>query len=651
MTTEIQRQQPTNLRTSKNWLNSFLKLKGTSSIDSKKKRESSKSNSRRKSSKAMTTTITTTETNNNINNNHLFSSNVENTNFKLEIKVLDPIIYIQNHPNDLKSKLSKSPQVPKENNLKPIRGVVSLTIYKKNLSVQSFNISFKGVEKFNSFENKNSKHPNSNNSKHTHDDETDGYGTGEFDDNEKFVNYGNDTINWTGSSVEEIITDQCISFDEIINSQALLPGTYSIPFEFFADSKFPESINFECAEVSYRIESILELKNEYNSHSCSYPINIIKSLPTYIYHNNNEIIAIGIWRNLLRYQLSLSNKHLIIGQPICFSVKLMPILKDNYAIHTLKINLIQNIEYHSASHKNFKNSKANNNKKKISNFVKTEKIPLRYYKLCDSYLKKYLESDGTFKINCDLILKDEYLSKALDERFKIYPNTELDNNDGSKLSITHQIKLGIVVEEIETSTNISSTPSFLEPFSSLISSTSSASFANNSYSQEIIVPNSGISTANSNSTGDFTRTRSTSISRKTASESDILDEWLIESARPMVESSSNNNKRIELALFRDVLIFNSKSEFGSIPPPKYSESCDHFNSAPFNFENFIYQDNRKGRSNSESSDFSYLSTSTSVSTSDSISKNSEKNVDSFPPTYDENDDSQKQSNPPDYFVK
>ncbi|GMF43885.1 unnamed protein product [[Candida] boidinii] len=219
MTTEIQRQQPTNLRTSKSWLNSFLKLKGTSSIDSKKKRESSKSNSRRKSSKATTTTIMTTATNNNMNNNHLFSSNVENTNFKLEIKVLDPIIYIQNHPNDLKSKLSKSPQVPKENNLKPIRGVVSLTIYKKNLSVQSFNISFEGVEKFNSFEdNKNSKHPNSN-SKHTHDDETDGYGTGEFDDNEKFVNYGNDTINWTGSSVEEIITDQCISFDEIINSQ------------------------------------------------------------------------------------------------------------------------------------------------------------------------------------------------------------------------------------------------------------------------------------------------------------------------------------------------------------------------------------------------------------------------------------------------
>ncbi|GMF45063.1 unnamed protein product [[Candida] boidinii] len=119
----------------------------------------------------------------------------------------------------------------------------------------------------------------------------------------------------------------------------------------------------------------------------------------------------------------------------------------------------------------------------------------------------------------------------------------------------------------------------------------------------------------------------------------------------MVESSSNNNKRIELALFRDVLIFNSKSEFGSIPPPKYSESCDHFNSEPFNFENFIYQDNRKDRSNSESSDFSYLSTSTSVSTSDSILRNSEKNVDSFPPTYDENDDSQKQSNPPDYFVK
>ncbi|OWB74357.1 hypothetical protein B5S31_g4147 [[Candida] boidinii] len=641
MTTEIQTQQSPNLRSSKNWLNSFFKLQGTNSKDSNKKREVSKSTSRRKSSTATHS--------NNTTNNQAFISNVENTNFKLEIKVLDPIIYIQNHPNDLKSKLLKSPQIPKENSLKPIRGVVSLTIYKKNLDIQSFNISFKGVKKFNSFEdNKNLKHSHSN----SNDDETDGYGTGEFDDNEKFVNYGNDTINWTDSSIEDIITDQCISFDEIINSQVLLPGTYNIPFEFFADSKFPESINFECAEVSYKIESVLKLKIENNSHSCSYSINIIKSLPTYIYHNNNEIIAIGIWRNLLRYQLSLSNKHLIIGQPICFSVKLMPIFKNNYAIHTLKINLIQNIEYHSASDKSFTSSNKikNKNKKKISNFVKTEKIPLRYYKLCDSYLKKYLEPDGTFKINCDLILKEEYLSKALDETFKIYPNTELENDDGSKLSITHQIKLGIVVEEIETSTNISSTPSFLEPFSSLISSTSSASFANNSYSQEIIVPKSGIQTtnSNSNSTGDFTRTRSTSISRKTASESDILDEWLIESAKPMIESSSNNNKRIELALFRDVLIFNSKSEVGSIPPPKYSESCDHFNSEPFTFEKFIYQDNRKDRSNSANSDFSYLSTSTSASSSTS---DSDQNLDFFPPTYDENDDSHKQINPPDYFVK
>ncbi|KAG7755035.1 hypothetical protein KL947_004529 [Ogataea haglerorum] len=189
-------------------------------------------------------------------------------------------------------------------------------------------------------------------------------------------------------------------------------GTYYFPFEFLLDGNVPQSFSHHMGNVSYFLQSeIINPESTFKVQKCRLLLTVVRC---HMCPEVEDSIALGNWRNLLIYRMSVNNKTIYLGDFIRINLKLVPLQDDRYKIHRVKISLVQHTRRGLKVHK--------------------ERVPL------------YNTEPPGNDLELQLPVEASYI------RFKksnilVYPSTTLSNTKGV-LEISHKVEISLLVEEL-----------------------------------------------------------------------------------------------------------------------------------------------------------------------------------------------------------
>lgn len=223
------------------------------------------------------------------------------------------------------------------------------------------------------------------------------------------------------------------TYEYQMHTTSLPRGSYTFPFQFIVEPDLPETI-FTClGSRSYHVEAqvLTENKGELKIRK---PVRLIRCPLEGSLLLSDSIHTIGIWRDFMRYEISISSKYLMSGGSFGLNIKLRPFLETKMCgIESITIHLVQKLQCEKRCGYFDENEK--------QTFDITHKVLLRKLKLKenDSSLKTY---DNTWTIN---------IPKSM--TFNVHPslsNRQLNELDSVKgLKISHYLKMIFTVSPIE----------------------------------------------------------------------------------------------------------------------------------------------------------------------------------------------------------
>ncbi|KAG7836945.1 hypothetical protein KL943_000984 [Ogataea angusta] len=189
-------------------------------------------------------------------------------------------------------------------------------------------------------------------------------------------------------------------------------GTYYFPFEFLLDGNTPQSFSHHMANVSYFLQTeITNPGSTFKVQKCKTLLTVVKC---HFYPEVEDSIALGNWRNLLIYRMSVNNKTIYLGDFIRINLKLIPLHDDRYRIHRVKITLVQHTRRGLKVHK--------------------DKVPL------------YNREPPGNDLELELPIETGYI-KFKKKNILLYPSTTLSNTN-VVLEISHNVEISLLVEEL-----------------------------------------------------------------------------------------------------------------------------------------------------------------------------------------------------------
>ncbi|CDK24577.1 unnamed protein product [Kuraishia capsulata CBS 1993] len=342
------------------------------------------------------------------------------------------------------------------------------------------------------------------------------------------------TVNPVDKHVNKSLIDDSYKWVFDQDMHVFQPGTYNFPFQFAISPQLPASIEHACGDVRYQVTMNILTKDPTLAKKAVQPITVIRCVSDLIEISCQTVVAMGCWRNLLYYELMISNKTLVIGEDVAIEIKIFPLHEHRYKVHGLKVILEQKIEY----------SVKGLPCQYRSAFSKCHKIHLKTY--------DYHGRQGYVQEKISLPIQHDY-SRTYPETLdlQIHPCTD-NKNDVCNFKISHNLKLGIILEEISERSE-SPRPSLSHSINSI-----------NSIVSETLFPASRSSSRTSETTNQ--------------SESDLKAppfeertmEWVSRNAKLIREDSRNLDEKVDLSLMTPIYLLDSRSWDGQLPPPSYS---------------------------------------------------------------------------------
>ncbi|ODV87767.1 hypothetical protein CANARDRAFT_15032 [[Candida] arabinofermentans NRRL YB-2248] len=414
-------------------------------------------------------------------------------NFTASLKLLDDSIYIRNTLNE-----SISDYIP-------IKGCL-LLIVTKSINIKTINITFNGESITNLY----------------------------------IQNQNNDSIDSNGDSNNTLIKN----LKNWNLNDKLLPGCYTFPFEFLFDIKLPESINHRFGKVNYsidcQIQSCLNNNTPPKINNCSQIIQIIRCKPIQINSRTDDSLAVGNWRDLLYYQISLENRLLTLGCDFNVNFKILPILINKFKIHALKITLYQYSNYEI-------DESLSPNEFDVTKLKQDDKIQLYYEKFLNNNKSDF--NQNIFEKSIKIKIVEKYLKKSNESDYnqqkllEIYPSLK---NQDLNLNVSHKLKISMVLEEKDDVNDDYNNDDDDDDCNSVKRSTSVSS-QDSSNTIQLDITNSKDKEFNHDNNNNF----------------------MIQSSKPIFEKNKLKKDKVELALSTSIVLLKRQVELGIQPPPGY----------------------------------------------------------------------------------
>ncbi|VEU20028.1 DEKNAAC100437 [Brettanomyces naardenensis] len=222
-------------------------------------------------------------------------------------------------------------------------------------------------------------------------------------------------------------------------------GNYKFPFQFVVNSKLPESLANVFGSIYYSLRVMIKIPMRYprrdKTETAIMPIEFVQCSSDPVRRHSrasasSEFVSTANWRNLLYYRVTISHRPpLAIGDTFDISIKVLPIIRERYKIRAIRVSLVQTIEYNVDCR----------DEEFFSDLVQTEKIPLQTINIrdlqdpnvCKPYVKKM-----------EIPLERIYTRGNDEDRFIVCPTTNSIENSMCHFKVSHQIRVGIVVQEI-----------------------------------------------------------------------------------------------------------------------------------------------------------------------------------------------------------
>lgn len=214
------------------------------------------------------------------------------------------------------------------------------------------------------------------------------------------------------------------SYEYQMNPMALAKGSYTFPFQFIVEPDLPETI-FTClGSRSYYVEAQIFTQDKGELKIKKY-VRLIRCPLAGSLLLSDSIHTAGIWRNFMRYEISISSRYLMVGGDFKLNLRLRPFLETKMCgIDSVNIYLIQKLQCEKRCGYFDENEK--------QTFDITHKVLLKKLKVKEneSCPKTY---DNTWTIN---------IPKSM--TFNLHPslsNRLLDELDPSGLKISHYLRI------------------------------------------------------------------------------------------------------------------------------------------------------------------------------------------------------------------
>ncbi|QPG76332.1 hypothetical protein FOA43_003718 [Brettanomyces nanus] len=338
---------------------------------------------------------------------------------------------------------------------------------------------------------------------------------------------------WTyESSSSPYISGDFSSAD--IDTDHFSKGTYNFSFQYFVDSSLPESIKNVFGSIYYVLHAkVIFPKRKYHprhrTKEATLPMEFIQCALDPVRRNSrgalsSEFVSTANWRNLLLYKVSVSYpRPLAIESHISVSIKVLPIIRRCYKIRSIRVSLVQTMEYNVDS----------KNNQYFNDLVQTEEIPLQIINIMDnqdpSTLTPYVKQ-------LDVPLEKVYIRNTDEDRFVVCPSTNSVESELCHFKVGHKINVEITVQEVPMPWDYEKNV-----------------HQNDAEEAEV----SSVAKSRRHLTAEQEEDESLRATAK------IIEEGNIESLR---------YRKVQLQMSADVQILKSESKDGNMPPPAYSKS-------------------------------------------------------------------------------
>lgn len=419
-----------------------------------------------------------------------------NTNrFNISLKMLDKIVYLRG--DDSKSDIT------------PIRGYLCINV-KKPVRISTIKLQFNGQLNIKYFPSAVLPDPSISHAR-----------------NESVKIY-NETRTW-----------QYKQNHQVYEPDYFAKGLFTFPFQFLIPNNIPETLSNVFGSTSYSIEVTVNLISSLISKPLLSSTELTQALPLQLVQcstceehstTSTDALSMGNWRNLLYYKILISNRNVAVGEKLRVFVKILPINRLKYKLHSIKVFLYQTTEY------NVDDRLSPDEKDKYHPYLShTETVLLENLNIqdVDNEVQCWEFDLAINKIHDKFNVKDKLKKKKV----IIVPSTNSIENQICHFKVSHKVKVITTAEEI-------------------------------------IIDDEALSFDSSDVLSSFSmRTRSQSLDKTLLNtRAEKADNAMIRKMAKLLVEPPSKRLKVDLLLEAEVEILKGESAVGTMPPPTYYDA-------------------------------------------------------------------------------